>query len=163
MALIDRYNRQHVEPVLNDVLDAMSELQLELAVSRFANAKVKAEDGQFKPVNEGFSEFLESGGMEKVLQENPMLLQQLIHAKQGRQYRLFPEVLKSAFNIYRGINAPELVKKTAEKTAKQVKQQITKNNKAVMEKPTSGKPGGKKDSLAELEAKLANVSLNMDF
>jgi hypothetical protein len=81
LALVDHHFQQHVAPVLGDLLETMADMQLEIAVSRFAGAKTKNDKGEATPVNEGFHEFLESGGMEKTLQENPMLLQQLIQAR----------------------------------------------------------------------------------
>lgn len=164
LALVDHHFQQHVAPVLGDLLETMADMQLEVAVSRFASAKSKNEKGESALVNEGFQEFLESGGMEKTLQENPMLLQQLIHARGTRQYRIFPEILKSAFGIYRGLKTPELVKKATDAAAAKVTANLKKNNRAVTVKPTGSKPkpsGG--DDLAALEARLGNTKLDVNF
>jgi len=164
LALVDHHFQQHVAPVLGDLLDTMADMQLEIAVSRFSSAKTKNEKGEAVLANEGFTEFLESGGMEKTLQENPMLLQQLIQAKGTRQWKVFPEILKSAFGIYRGLKTPELVKKATDAAAAKVTQNLKKNNRAVTVKPTGNKSTAKPvDDLAALEAKLGNAKLNMDF
>lgn len=164
LALVDHHFQQHVAPVLGDLLETMADMQLEIAVSRFTSAKTKNEKGEAVLVNEGFAEFLESGGMEKTLQENPMLLQQLIQAKGSRQYRSFPEILKSAFGIYRGLKTGELVKKATDAAAAKVTQNLKKNNRAVTVKPTGNKSKqAPVDDLAALEAKLGNAKLNLDF
>jgi hypothetical protein len=164
LALVDHHFQQHVAPVLGDLLDTMADMQLEVAVSRFASAKTKNEKGEAVLANEGFAEFLESGGMEKTLQENPMLLQQLIQARGSRQWKVFPEILKSAFGIYRGLKTPELVKKATDAAAQKVTANLKKNARAVTVKPT-GKQSKQApvDELAALEAKLGNAKLNQDF
>jgi len=164
LALVDHHFQQHVAPVLGDLLETMADMQLEIAVSRFAGAKTKNDKGEATPVNEGFQEFLESGGMEKTLQENPMLLQQLIHARGTRQWKVFPEILKSAFGIYRGMKTPELVKKATDAAAAAVTANIKKNNRAVTVKPTGSKPKPSgNDEFAALEARLGNAKLDVNF
>jgi len=164
LALVDHHFQQHVAPVLGDLLETMADMQLEIAVSRFAGAKSKNEKGEAVLANEGFHEFLESGGMEKTLQENPMLLQQLIQARGTRQWKLFPEILKSAFGIYRGLKTPELVKKATDAAAAAVTANIKKNNRAVTVKPTGSKPKpASSDEFAALEARLGNAKLDVNF
>jgi len=165
LALVDHHFQQHVAPVLGDLLETMADMQLEIAVSRFAGAKTKNDKGEATPVNEGFHEFLESGGMEKTLQENPMLLQQLIQARGTRQWKLFPEILKSAFGIYRGLKTPELVKKATDAASAAVTANIKKNNRAVTVKPTSSKPKASQgdSDFAALEARIGNSKLDVNF
>jgi hypothetical protein len=164
LALVDHHFQQHVAPVLGDLLETMADMQLEIAVSRFAGAKTKNDKGEATPVNEGFQEFLESGGMEKTLQENPMLLHQLIHARGTRQWKVFPEILKSAFGIYRGLKTPELVKKATDAAAAAVTANLKKNNRAVTVKPTGSKPKtAGSDEFAALEARLGNAKLDVNF
>ena len=164
LALVDHHFQQHVAPVLGDLLETMADMQLEVAVSRFAGAKSKNEKGEAVLANEGFQEFLESGGMEKTLQENPMLLQQLIHARGTRQWKVFPEILKSAFGIYRGLKTPELVKKATDAAAAAVTANLKKNNRAVTVKPTGSKPKPSgNDEFAALEARLGNAKLDVNF
>jgi len=164
LALVDHHFQQHLAPVLGDLLETMADMQLEVAVSRFASATSKNDKGESALVNEGFKDFLESGGMEKTLQENPMLLQQLIHARGTRQWKVFPEILKSAFGIYRGMKTPELVKKATDAAAAAVTANIKKNNRAVTVKPTGSKPKpAGSDEFAALEARLGNAKLDVNF
>jgi ABC-type transporter MlaC component len=73
------------------------------------------------------------------------------------QFDKLPHVLAMAFASHKAAQAPAVAQKVAEETRNQVTKEINENKKAFAEKSKPSAPVNKKESLADLEARLADV------